>query len=376
MKVTAVDSFTIRLEPPGRSISGLGITRVSTDEGVTGYGFRITNEEVLARQVRPRLIGANPLDIEGHLAAGTLKGCASVENALWDVAGKTYGLPVRRLFGSARDRIPYYLTCVWPGKADQSHMRPEQQAADIVRYYELGHTRIKFRGWRPDPWGDVRVVEAVREAVGGKDKIELMIDRTAQPGWSVAFAAELSRELEKLNVTWLEEPFPRADIESYRQLAEQVDIPITGVEFGTEFEHFRNYLVASAVDIIQPDVYLSGGIWPCRKVAALAEAFNIPCILHGTNGPDLAASLQVAASISSCRMMEFAIMTAPLTPEQMWEPVDQILQQPGLFRLEGGDVVLNDNPGLGLPLREDIIESLRADDVDLNHYRSYECKVE
>ena len=69
-------------------------------------------------------------------------------------------------------------------------------------------------------------------------------------------------------------------------------------------------------------------------------------------------------------------MTAPLTPEQMWEPVDQILQQPGLFRLEGGDVVLNDNPGLGVPLREDIIESLRADDVDLNHYRSYECKVE
>jgi D-galactarolactone cycloisomerase len=80
---------------------------------------------------------------------------------------------------------------------------------------------------------------------------------------------------------------------------------------------FRDYITKGAVDIIQPDTFISGGIWPTRQVGSLAEAFGIPCILHGTNGPDLAASLQVAPTIPSCRMMEFALIWPPLTPEEM-----------------------------------------------------------
>lgn len=363
MKIVAVEAFGLRLENAGSDdyrITSLAVTRVRTDEGVTGYGFVGTDEGLLANRVRPALTGSNPLDVAAYLDAGALKGCPAVEHALWDIAGKVANLPARTLLGSAKERLPYYLTCVWPGEPDQSHIRVEDQAAQIVRYYEMGHTRFKIRGWRPNVMDDVRVVEAVRNSVG--DAVEIMIDRTAHhPGWLWTYeqAYEVARGLENANATWLEEPFARDDIAAYRRLKDAVDIPITGGEWAGELANFRDYLVGGAVDIIQPDGCISGGIFPCRKVGVLAEAFGIPCILHGSNGPNLAAFLQAASAIPSCRMMEIALVFPPLTPEEMWEPLRRILKTPTLFALEDGDVVLPQSPGLGVELDEDAVEALR-----------------
>jgi L-alanine-DL-glutamate epimerase-like enolase superfamily enzyme len=367
MKITLIESFTVKLAesaPGDHRFNSLGITRIKTDAGINGYGFRTTSEEVLATKVRPQLIGANPLDIMQHLDSGALAGCATVENALWDIAGKAAGLPVRNLLGSASERIPYYLTCVWPGKTDQSHLTIEEQAEQIALYHSMGHTRFKIRGWRPDPMDDVRIFEAVRKKCGGRDKIELMIDRTAHlPGWIWTYeqALQVARGLEAVDATWLEEPFARDDLDSYRRLAEEVDIPITGGEFSTEFSIFRDYLTNNAVDIIQPDVFISGGIWATRKVAVLAEAFGKPCILHGTNGPDLAASLQVASTIPSCRMMEVALIFPPLTPEEMYAPLNKILKTPSLYTFKDGFIELSQAPGLGIELDEEAVEALRQD---------------
>ena len=356
MKIIEIDTFTVPLTEPKTDdyrITQLGITCVQTDEGVTGYGFIGTDTARLEQQVRPQLVGTNPLNIEEHLQKGALVGCPAVEHALWDIAGKVAGLPVRTLLGSTKERIPYYLTCVWPGAPDQSHLGIEAQVEQLVRYHEMGHTRFKFRGWRPNPMDDVRVVEGVRKACG--DGVELMIDRTAHhPGWvwTYAQALEVAQGLEAAGATWLEEPFARDDLESYRRLRDEVDIPITGGEFSSHLGIFRDYLTAGAVDIIQPDGAISGGIWPCRKVGVLAEAFGIPCILHGTNGPNLAASLQAAAAIPSCRVMEIALVWPPLTPEEMWEPVNRILEEPPLFKLEDGFIELPKGPGLGVMLKE------------------------
>lgn len=372
MKIANVEAFTVKLEEAAEGdhrYTQLGITRIQTDEGPTGYGFRLTDRSALEQRVRPRLIGANPLDIEQHLQSGALAGCPAVEHALWDIAGKTAGLPVRSLLGSAADKIPYYLTCVWPGRPDQSHLTIEEQAEQLIRYYEMGHTRFKIRGWRPNPLDDVRIFEIVRNRIGGRDKIELMIDRTAHlPGWIWTYdqALQVAKALESLDATWLEEPFARDDLASYRRLADEVGIPITGGEFAGEFagklDDFRNYLTAGAVDILQPDAAISGGILPCRKAGVLAESFGIPCILHGTNGPDLAASLQVAASIPSCRMMEVALIFPPLTPEEMWKPLDKILATPTLYRMKEGLVELPKGPGLGIELDEEALERYRVAD--------------
>jgi L-alanine-DL-glutamate epimerase-like enolase superfamily enzyme len=113
------------------------------------------------------------------------------------------------------------------------------------------------------------------------------------------------------------------------------------------------------VDIIQPDCYGSGGILPCKKVGILAEAFDTPCILHGSNGPSLAAFLQVASAIPSCRVMEVALVFPPLTPEEMWEPVNKILKNPPLFKMKDGFIELPDKPGLGVELDEKAMEALR-----------------
>ncbi|MCX6426340.1 MAG: hypothetical protein NTV47_06380, partial [Actinobacteria bacterium] len=130
MKITDIKSFVIELAPTGENdyrYTTLGITQVFTDEGITGYGFRRTPDDVLNSQVRPGLIGKDPRNIIEILKSGALKGCATVENALWDISGKAANVPVRHLLGSTRERFPYYLTCVWPGNPDQSHLSLDEQ---------------------------------------------------------------------------------------------------------------------------------------------------------------------------------------------------------------------------------------------------------
>lgn len=364
MKITSIESFTVKLAdtmPDDHRITRLGITRIRTDEGITGYGFQGTDEATLANRVRPILIGANPLDIEQHWHTEALYRVAGVEHALWDIAGKAAGMPVRTLLGSTRERIPYYLTCVWAGAVDQSHVSIKDQADQLVRYYEMGHNRFKIRGWRPDPLDDVRVLAEVKNQLGDVEGLELMIDRTAHhPGWFWTYeqGLQVARAMESIGATWLEEPFAREDIESYRRLREEVDIPITGGEFGYEMHHFKEYLAAGAVDIIQPDGAHSGGIMTCRKVGTIAEAFDVSCILHGTMGPHLAASLQAAGAIASCRVMEVCIVRPPFTPQEMWEPVHKILKTDSLFTLKDGYIELPKGPGLGVDIDEEALEAL------------------
>ncbi|SFT00275.1 mandelate racemase/muconate lactonizing enzyme family protein [Paenibacillus sp. BC26] len=367
MRITNIETFTVRLAPPPTSpddlrVTSVGLTRIQTDQGITGYGFRLTDASKLEQQVKPRLLGKSPLDIEAHLQSGALAGCPSVEHALWDIAGKAAGLPVRSLLGSARESMPYYLTCVWPGESDQSHIAIEDQAEQLIRYYEMGHKRFKIRAWRPDPMDDVRVLEHVRKRIGGRDKVELMLDRTAHlPGWIWTYeqALQVARGLEAVDANWLEEPFARDDLASYRRLAEEVDLPITGGEFAQELPIFRDYLVHQAVDILQPDAAISGGVWPCRKAGILAEAFGVPCILHGTSGLDWTTTMQVGASIASCSMLEYALIFPPLTPEETVANIDRILKTPGLFTFKDGEVMLPKAPGLGIEFDEEAIEALR-----------------
>jgi D-galactarolactone cycloisomerase len=357
MKIIDIKSSLYEVEASGAEeyrYTRIGITQVFTDEGITGYGFRKVDQKLL-HEIKSVILGKDPRNVIELLASGALKGCATIENALWDICGKAAGVPVRNLLGSAAESIDYYLTCVWPGKTDQSHLTMDQQAEQIALYYSMGHRKFKFRGWRPSPLDDVRIVEKVRNLVGGREKIELMIDRTAHlPGWVWSYeeARDVAIGLQNADATWLEEPFAREDLDSYRRLTTEVEIPITGGEFSTELSIFRDYISTGAVDIIQPDVAISGGIWPTRLVSAVAEAYNMDCILHGTNGPDLAASLQVAATIPSCRMMEIALIFPPLTPEEMYAPLQRILKSDGLYTLKDGKLILPTAPGLGVEIDE------------------------
>ena len=107
-------------------------------------------------------------------------------------------------------------------------------------------------------------------------------------------------------------------------------MPITGGEGLFGLEPFRDALTQRAYDIVQPENRRSGGIWICRKVAALAEAFHVPCVLHGTMGLMLAGALQISAAIQA-EWQEFVFIRPPLMPEEVWSPGLEVLNT-------GGDV--------------------------------------
>ena len=225
MKIMAVETFDLQLPASEReralgAITTTGVTRVRTDAGITGYAFHGVGAAgaAMTDTIAPVLVGQDPLAIEQHLQRDpSLLEWPAVEHALWDIAGKAAGLPVSKLLGGARERIPVYLTCVWPGADDQSDVPPERQVDDIARYVAHGFTAIKYRVWRPNPLDDVAVAQAVRQRVGGRETVELMLDRTAQaPGtvWDYETAYRVARAFEQADGTWLEECFDRSDVET------------------------------------------------------------------------------------------------------------------------------------------------------------------
>jgi D-galactarolactone cycloisomerase len=338
-----------------------GVTRVRTDAGITGYGF--SDRPIDQDRARLILMGADPFTIERHLADGLADGLAEygAENALWDIVGKAAGLPLHKLWGAYRDRILLYLTCVWPGAADQTDVTPREQAEAVLRYAERGYRAVKIRIWRPDPMEDVEAVRLIRESVGGRDRMEVMLDRTgAGPGEAMDYntALRAARALEQVDATWLEEPFVRGDIELHARLRAETDIPITGGEHQPP-DVYPPYLRGESFDIVQP--HCAGVLSTLRKIAGMIEQFGVECIFHGSHGMNLVGSLQLSATIRTCRMQEHVFTPPPLTPEESWAPLNVLVRTDELFEVEDGYVKIPSAPGLGIEVDEEAIDHYRVD---------------
>lgn len=367
MKITNIESFSVRVPIPSEEaakgkIHHFGMVRISTDEGIRGYGFWSIDAGTLERVIKPALVGQDPFAIERHIEAGLIQ-WPMVEHALWDVIGKATGQPVYKLLGGYKDKVKVYLTCVWPGKADQSDQPYERQAEHAAYFQQHGFKAIKIRAWRPNPLDDVEAVQAIRGRVGGKDKLEIMIDRTAHhPGWVWNYdtAYQMANKLHEQEVTWLEEPLDRKDLDGLTKLTASTKIPITGGEAERGTKIFREFLVRKCFDIVQPDAIGAGGIFTIRKISAIAESFGIPCILHGSHSLGLAAPLQIIGALPNCPWMEIALVTPPLLPWEQWEPVNAILKNPPLYEIEDGYIQIPQKPGLGVELDEDALEVYRV----------------
>ena len=352
MKITHIEIHadfhdeTMPIDAP----SGSALLKVGTDTGIVGYSFTRADPQPIIEQARQALIGKDPHALEEHLQNGLLQ-WATIEHALWDIIGKEAGLPVHKLLGGFQQRLPVYLTCVWPGGDDQSQVAPQQVAEQAVAYMEKGFKAMKIRAWRPDPMEDVAAVRAVKEAVG--DGMEIMVDRTAHgPGWIWDFgtAYKVARALEEAGATWLEEPFLRGEVHESARLNEVVDIPITGGEGDCKLEIFRQYLVHDSFEIVQPDAILAGGILNIKKIATLAEAFGKRCVLHGSNGFGLAPCLQISAALPNCNLLEICVVTPPLTPQEQWDKANQLIKDPPLYTIRDGYIDIPQTPGLGYEL--------------------------
>ena len=273
---------------------------------------------------------------------------------MWDIIGQIAGMPVFKLWGGHDDNVPAYC-------ATGEVRSAEERVADVEELADSGFRAVKLRFHRPNPADDLAVVEAVRDAVG--DRVELMVDANQAgvlPGvggherWDFRRALTVARELQQLDVLWLEEPLDRHDYDGLRRLRDQLDtLAIAGGECNQGLHEFRLLIRGGCYDIVQPDAVISEGIFQLWKVAAFAEAAHLDVVPHTwTNGVGLVANLHLAAAIPNCRWLEF-----PHDPGSGWtaDAGNQMLAEPPWIDSEGC-VRVPDRPGFGFLLDHERID--------------------
>ncbi|MBM3190582.1 MAG: mandelate racemase/muconate lactonizing enzyme family protein [Chloroflexi bacterium] len=366
MIVTGIESFVCRVPVSARAAEHgvhpeVHVTRVTTDAGITGYEFAPVWGRYLER-AREIVVGQDPHHIERFLQQGLLRAPA-VEVALWDILGKEAGLPIKSLLGNAKDRIPCYLTCVWPGAADQSDVTYETQAKHLKYYQDHGFKAAKIRSFRRPILADGDAVATIRDAVGGRDQFQIMIDRTGHASgtvWTLDEAIIMARRYEALEVTWLEEPMNRGDVYDHARLRETVEILITGGEGDLGLPMFAKYLKHGSFDIVQPEPMNCGGLLTTKKIAAMAEAFGVDCVPHGTHGLRLASRLQIEAALPNCWIEEVALVNPPLLPWEQWEHCLALVNQETLFDIEDGEFIIPDRPGISVDVNDKAVDKYRV----------------
>ncbi|BDR57424.1 galactonate dehydratase [Xylocopilactobacillus apis] len=341
--------------------------KVSTDEGIDGWGEMISGtktETVVsgANEVGKKLIGRDPRNIEqlwqemhrSFFRGGPINGTiiSGLEMALWDIKGKALGVPVYQLLGGpARDRIRVYS---WIGGD-----RPSDVAEQAQKRLDLGFSAIKMNATSELHYIDsyqkvaevVERVDSIREAVG--NNLEIGIDfhgRVHRP-----MAKVLAKALEPYHPMFLEEVVLPENYDSFDDIAREVAVPLaTGERLYSRWE-FKQLFTQGAVDIVQPDVAMCGGILESRKIAAMAEAFDLAVAPHAPYGPvALAATLQLDVCTPNVFIQEQSL---GIHYNQGFDLLDFVSNKE-IFDYEEGYVEIPTKPGLGIEMDEDKIKEV------------------
>jgi L-rhamnonate dehydratase len=340
------------------------LVEVETDDGLTGHGFTaITEEEVVARIVEavaaPAILGEEALAHErvwdklywtlmprgqtGYAAHAL----AAIDVALWDLKGKALGQPVWRLLGGARARVPLYATFGF-GFFDRDELAAAARLWVSQGFSRLkmtvGHEALRRRDQRPIAdviLEDKARIEAVREAVG--PDVGVYID--ANYSLDLFHARRLAEMIKPCGITFFEEPLTQNDARQMAELRRLVGIPLAcGQNEGLAFR-FRELLLHEAVDVLQPNVVISGGFTQCVRIAGLAAAFNVP-IANG--GAWSFHNMHLHAGLANGGLVEHHYLAVELC-RQIYS---------GLPEPKDGWLELPDAPGLGFEVNRDAIRDL------------------
>ena len=330
--------------------SQLGLVTITTDQGVQGHAFLGSamrgahlDGQSLIQFLKPTVVGQDPLDRERLYQAmwqknrqTTYRAIGAMDVALWDIAGKIAGLPIHRLLGSYRDRVPAYASsAVLAGK--------EAYADEAVRFKTDGWSAYKIHP-PTDPAVDIEVCRAVRGAVG--DRFTVMLDST----WAYQFpeALRVGKVVEELGFHWYEDPLADDDLLSYVKLKQHLAIPILATEYSPGgLTAYAPWLVHQATDYLRGDVAVKGGITALVKAAHLAEAFHMNYeVHHGGNSLNNVANLHVIMAIRNCEFFEVLL---PAGAQKYGLVRDIEVDRQGL-------VHAFDEPGLGADIDFALIE--------------------
>jgi len=363
-----VTHHRIPLDPPfraswdGRARDRFDATvvRVRDDEGREGVG---SGDLMLGFDGHEDLfIGRDPrehrrhAEVLSHIAFHYGR-CWPLDLALRDLAGKIAGAPVWRLLGCASGRVRLY--------ASSGVLRDPHALADLAeRVAAEGFPAMKIRLAATDPGGwraDIARLEAVRARIG--TRLALMVDCNqgwrmpwdTAPPWTLKDALEVARALAPLDVFWMEEPLHRADIAGMAALRAASPIRIAGGEMARELPELDAIVAARALDILQPDCALTGGITGLARIAAAARTAGLGFTPHSwTNGAGVLANAHLLAGTDGGPWLEY-----PWDPPE-WSPArrDFLLAEP--LAPEGGTLDLGETPGLGIVLDEARLAATRT----------------
>lgn len=375
MKLKDLEIFVVAPPAPGWGGRYWIFTKLTTDDGITGYG------ECYASTVGPRAMVAVIEDVfERHMqgespenlelmyrrvySSGftqrpdpTVMGAFSgLEIACWDILGKARGRPVWALLGGKMNQRVRSYTYLYPEPGEDAAefwVNADMTAEAAARAVKQGFTAVKFdpagpytiRGGHEPAMSDIsRSVEfcrRIREAVG--DRADLLFGTHGQ--FTTPGAIRLGRELEPYNPLWYEEPIPPDNLLEFAEVARQVRIPLATGERLTTKAEFGTLLRAGGVKILQPALGRLGGILEAKKLSAIAEIFNAEMAPHLYAGPvEWAANIHLSVSIPNLLMAE-------------------TIQTGGAFHMalirnsltwEDGYILPPERPGLGIDFDEDL----------------------
>lgn len=354
MKITKLTSYLV---PPRWCF-----VKIETDEGIVGWGEpvlegRASTVAAAVDELSDYLIGKDPRHIEDHWTVmyrgGFYRGggvhmsaIAGIDQALWDIKGKALGVPVSDLLGGpVRNSIRLYS---WIGGD-----RPSSTAEAAKDAVQRGFTAIKMNGTEELQFVDsfekidrcIENVAAVREAVG--PYVGIGVDfhgRVHKP-----MAKALIKALTPFNLMFVEEPVLSENSESLKEIAHASTIPIALGERLYSRWDFKRILAEGYVDIIQPDPSHAGGITETRKIAAMAEAYDVALALHCPLGPiALAANLQLDAVCYNAFIQEQSL---GIHYNQSNDLLDYLLD-PEVFSFKEGMINMLGKPGLGIEVND------------------------
>ena len=366
MKITRITAIPLSYRlPEGKTVKlGVGATtkrdaiivRVETDEGLTGYGEAHPGRSpgavvsLIANTLQPLLAGMDPCNVVGAwsrvnrmqlsshgLGAGAALALSGIDLALWDIRGKAANMPLYRLLGGSRKRVPAYAGGISLG------FQPADRLLDEARgYVEAGYRALKLR-LGDNVRDDVQRVQTVRAGLG--DDIDILTD--ANTNYTLADARRVIPALVEARVGWLEEPFSALDFGAYR-IAAGISplLPLAAGENHYTRYDFARLLEDRAVTIFQPDLAKTGGITEALRIAALASAFGIAVHPHSSaTGISHAASVHFLAAIDNGGYYEACV--------SKFNPLRDLFGRPAQIAADGCVEPL-DRPGLGLDVDEKV----------------------
>ncbi|RYE32876.1 MAG: mandelate racemase/muconate lactonizing enzyme family protein [Hyphomicrobiales bacterium] len=336
---------------------------LQTDKGVVGFGeatldHRWPSVAAGIEEGFRAIAGQDPTKVAKHWAmlkdkvywgegASSMAALAAIDQALWDITGKAYGVPVHKLLGGAvRDRVDVYVNQWWAGYESTNDLIGKAQAAvargaTALKWYPFGTPdQLQYRVRQHDVAAAVAQVKAVREAVG--PSIGLMVDLWRRLDW--ASAAQFCTGVAECNLVFVEEPTEFQSADALQRLSSATQ---TRIAFGERLHsrrQFADIIERQAVGLVQPSIIRVGGLSEALKIGQAAETYNIGVVPHNPHGP-----VAIAASVTLASLLtNFVILESYENDNPPFRA--QFVRQGPL--IEGDSYVLSDLPGLGIEIDE------------------------